>query len=270
MPRLRDAMIQWGETIEPLQPGEAVACASDRACADNLEDPETTGIPPEVMPEIDIEARAATVTYAHNGKLKRDRYPRVKLKTRRVVIVLHQTGVERSEARCDERAHLVTCHRLIGPTGRRYRVHPLDVRLVAANRLDRAPWHAINIEVAGNFEGEDGSGVWWNPARYGRGRAGVAQIRALREEIVEITREVRQTYAAEVTAIVPHRVSGIDERGRPNRPIDCGSRLWAEGGEWAGAMLGLQIPAVGWKIGGEPVPETWHGPYYDRCKATIP
>lgn len=248
--QLLDAMPDWDP--DPPEPGELEECAAGRQCADDLENPFAPGEPPAVYPVVDLEAEAAKVTYP-SGKVKRTRFPRANLANRKVVIALHQMGVERADS--STRWKHVTAHRVIAPAGRRLRLHPLDVRLVCTNRLDRHPWHAIGIEVAGNFEETDGDGRWWKPEIYGRGRAGEAQLEALRQEIRDICLEVR-AMGGDVIGIVPHRVAG-QSKGKPNRPLCCGSRVWIEAGEFMAHMLELAVPAPGWTIGGLPIPTEW-------------
>ena len=204
-----------------------------------------------------VEDRAASSRYGGpTRRTKRTKYPPVDLKSRDVVIVLHQTGFERTARRWKETAHRVTCHRLVDPTGRAFMVHPITTRLVAANRLDRAPWHAISVEVAGNFEREDGSGKYWKPEKFGRGRASDAQIHGARLEVARIIREVQEA-GASVAMIAPHRISGQNAAGKPNRQACPGSRVWLEVGEWCADLFGLATPPEGWECGGAPIPESW-------------
>ncbi len=233
-------------------------CARDREHADAIEcQPDQRRV---VFPVEDLESEAAGTKYP-NGKVKRTRYRRVNLSKRIVLIVLHQTGAERSEFRTQARGRLTTCHRLIGPTGTRYRVHPLNRRLVAANKLDRKPFHAISIEMAGNFEGDDGEGNWYRPDVFGRGRAGEAQLEGGRQEVMAITQEV-EALGGRVVAIAPHRVSGRNRKGKPNRPICCGSRVWSLVGELAAAEYGLRVPGNAQTFGGLEIPDSWHGEYW--------
>jgi hypothetical protein len=207
-------------------------------------------------PVRDLEAQAALATY-DSGARKLTRYPRANLSKRRVVIVLHQTGVERAES--SKRWHLVTGHRVISPTGTRMRLFPLTTRLVAANRFDRAPWHGISIEVAGNFEEFDGDGKWWRPGIYGKGRASDAQLEACCQEVRVICDEVSDL-GGRVEGLAPHRVSGIGRDGRPNKPFCPGSRVWSEVGERMACELGLAVPGAGWTLGGLAVPIDWRSP----------
>lgn len=252
----RDFDPQPGDVCEP---GEGELCEIDRVAGDVM----AAGEPD--YPVVDIEAAAASARY-ESGALKRTRYPLVELRKRKVVVVLHQMGVERAEA--STRWKLVTCHRNIGPSGVRRRVHPLRVRLTAANRVDRSPFHAISIELAGNVEGTDGTGDWWMPNVMGKGRFGEGQIVACRQEVRAICGEVREL-GGQVVAILPHRITGRNAKGKPNRPLCCGSRGWSEIGERSAQELGLQTPAPGFALGGTAIPGTWRGPYADPRRATF-
>jgi hypothetical protein len=256
-----DRLPEWETLLEPPSERDPGECFEARCAADDLEDPNKEGVPPAEYPVVDLEAKAALAAYA-NGVNKRRKYSPVDLTRRRVVIVLHQMGVERSPL--SSRWPLVTAHRVIGPDGTRMRLHPLRTRLVAANRVDRAPWHAISIEIAGNFEGTDGAGDWYKPQIYGRGRMGVAQVLACRQELTEIIVNEVPELGGKVEAIIPHRVTG-QSKGKPNRPICPGSRAWSQVGEWTGAFHGIAVPGPSFKLGGLPVLSSWHGPFFDNC-----
>lgn len=251
------------DVVEACGPGEAIQCALDR-----LE------VAPALrFPVLDLEAKAATARYAdkvdkagkvvRRGAVKRTAYPPVNLQGRKIVIVLHQVGAERSSS--NPRWHLITAHRTIKPDGTRCRLHPLRTRLVCSNAFDRAPFHGIGIEIGGNFEGVDGDGRWYKPDTFGRGRASDAQLEATRQEVAGVCEEIA-ALGFEVYGIAPHRVSGRDAKGNPNRPICPGSRPWSEVGEWAGAELGLRVPGPTFKLGGTPVPPEWHGRHWPRCR----
>lgn len=263
-PYLTDFLEAWNP--DPPEPGEVEACAAERCEADDLEDPAKPGVPPVVYPVVDLEEAANGAKY-RNGKVKRTRYPPVDLSTRRVVIGLHQAGVERSESRWMQTAHRVTCHRAIGPTGNRYKVHPLNRRLVCTNRVDRAPWHCIGIEVLGNFRGMP-NGRHYKPEVFGEGYLGAAQLEALRQEIEAIIAEVLELGGV-VVGILPHRTVGQNSRGVPNRQICCGFEIWSGAGEWAGAELGLRVPGPDWALGGLPIHESWHGEHWPRCERML-
>lgn len=261
LPWLKDALEDWNP--DPPEPGEVEACRADRCAADDLEHPDMPGEAPAVYPVVDLEDAASAVKY-RNGKVKRTRYPVVNLARRKVVIALHQAGVERSEGRWEKSAHRVTCHRAIGPAGNRYRVHPLNRRLVATNRADRDPWHAICIEVLANLKGTP-NGRHYKPETFGEGYLGEAQAVALQQEIEGIIDEVAEDYDAEVVGVLPHRLTGRNSNGRPNRQICCGFEIWRAGGEWAGAELGLRVPSDTFVLGGLPIEPKWHGPLRSKC-----
>lgn len=230
----------------------------------------------KLYPVVDVTKVASLVRYPDRkhkttgkvirvGAVKRTKYAPVDLSKRRILIGLHQTGVNRSEA--NVRAAKITAHRVIGPTGVRYRVHPITVRLDAINRFNRDPWQTVNIEISGNFERVDGKGNWYKPDILGRGRMSEAQVLACRQEIAAIVDEV-EALGFEVEGIVPHCVAG-QEDGKPNRHACPGSRAWSECGEWAAQEFGLAVPAPGWSIGGVPIDPDWHGRYFDVHGRTL-
>lgn len=251
----------WQADAEPLTEEEIAECTLERAACEAR--PTYRNLSEVFYPVVDFREKAAEATYS-NGRNKLTRYRRNDLSKLRVILALHQTGFERSERRLMQSAWRITASRVIGPTGQRYRNFPLDVRLISTNRLDRAPWACIPLEFVGNFERIDGTGTWWAPDRFGRGRATEDQIMGGRAEILAIDRAL-DAIGVDLWGIAPHIVAGRDKRGNPNRHACCASRLWSEVGEWAGAMLGLRIPGPGWSCGGLPIPPEWYGPYHDQC-----
>lgn len=216
------------------------------------------------FPIIDHEEEAARrAKYPKSGESKRFKFPPVKdLSQRDVVIVLHAMGVTRKSS--STRWPLVTGHRVIGPAGERMRIHPPNRRLVAANRLDRRRFHAVSIEMSGNFEGIDGNGNWYKPHKFGAARASVSQILACRQEVIALRDELREDYGVErIYMLAPHRVSGRNKRGVPNRTLDPGSRVWSLVGEWCARHAGFPIPGPGARWAGAPIEDDWHGPYWE-------
>lgn len=260
--RTTDAGDDWTEpdVDESCGPGDVEGCERDRKAGDEL----VARSPVVVYPVRDLQEQARLAKY-DDGRFKRTAYAPVDLRGRTVVIGLHQTGAERPES--SKRWHLTTAHKVIGPSGVIYKLHPLRTRLVAINRLDRAPYHAISIETGGNFEGTDGLGDWYMPGKLGRGRASEAQLGAIVQACGSICDEVL-ALGGKVVAIVPHRISGRDKRGKPNRPLCPGSRVWSEAGERFASERGLQIPADGFALGGTPIPKGWHGRYFRPQLAT--
>lgn len=217
--------------------------------------------PGKIYPVQDLMTKAATARYA-DGRVKRTAYPRVDLSKRRVLIWLHQVGAERADS--NARWHLTTAHSAIKPSGTRCRLHPVNVRLVCQNRGDRSPWAGVGIEIGGNFEGVDGTGNWYRPDKFGRGRMSDAQVDATRQEVVAVIQAVADLGGV-VEGIAPHIIAGRDKAGRPNRQLCPGSRAWSQVGEWAGAELGLKIPGPKFHLGGMPIPPSWYGPHRARC-----
>lgn len=230
------------------------ACLEERASAPLVEVPTI----------VDVTDRAARAVYSSGsvkGKAKRTLYPRNVLAKRRVIVALHQMGVEVPTSWPSW--WKVTCHYAVRPDGSIARVHPIDVRLISTNRADRSPFACVAIEFAGNFEGVDGTGNWAWPDRNGHGRAGEAQLRSGLWLLAHIKAEV-EAAGGILEGVIPHRTTGRDEHGKPNRQICPGSRVWSGVGERGAADLGLAIPGPTWKAGGLTIPDVWHGPDFQR------
>lgn len=253
---------------DPPTPEELEECKVARgACL--LAPPE---LPEETrFPVVDMLDRGAKSRYRSSipgklGKLKRTRYKHLsieQMRDRKVIIVVHQAGVERTEHRWQQTAWKVTCQSAIGPEGVRYRVHPPFARLIASNRMDRSPYHTINIEVLGNFEGVEGKGNWYKPERLGYGELGEQQAGALEAEIrywIDWCHE----HGIEVYMIAPHRISGRSSSGKPNRQICCGSGPWRVA-EKVSAETQTPIPADDLKLGGLTVDPQWYSELHGHC-----
>lgn len=211
---------------------------------------------------VDLEAAAAKSRYRTSGKIKRTKFKPVDLRKRVVIIVLHQAGAKRGESTTAKRGPEYTCHRLIGPTGVRYRVHPIDCVLEAADAFNYRPFHALDIEFGGNFAGIAGDPrTFWRPDVLGRSVLTPAQAKAGLDEITQLISEV-EAEGAIVRGIAPHRVSGNDKHGKPNRPICCGSEIWSIVGERAAMQHGLLVPGPDQTWGGLRIHDAWHGVYY--------
>lgn len=222
--------------------------------------------PGEYRPVINLRDAAAKATYA-DGRNKRKAYPPVDLHARRVVAMVHQAGFT---WKATNPGHAkITGHGAIRVDAAILDLHPPTTRLVAGNRIDRDPWHGVHLEVVTNAEGLDGSGNWYRPDVFGRGRASDAQIDSARQWLATLQSTLARE-GVELYGVLPHIVTGRDKRGKPNRTIDPGSRLHSEVVEWAGAELGLRVPRDGWALGGAPVPLTWHGRYWPRCSRFFP
>lgn len=206
------------------------------------------GWAPEI---IDLRAEAATAKYRGSGRTKLGRFPPRK-PGQVTALAVHQTGVERPIT--SKRYHLISAHYVIRADGALLILFDRDVRLYSSNALDRAPVHAVNVEIAGNFEGVDGSGRWYKPEKFGRGRATPEQLRTLRWLIDDLI-QCERNFAR----VLPHRISGrTKRRGKwvPNRPICPGSRVW-KCAESHALSRGLSVPEDGETFGGLPVPPEW-------------
>lgn len=214
---------------------------------------------------INLRDEASAAKYA-DGRNKRRAYPPVDLSKRRVFAMIHQTGFTWKAT--NPRHALITAHGAIRVDAAILDLHPVETRLVAGNRIDRAPYHGIHLEIVTNAEGVDGSGNWYKPDVFGRGRATDAQLDAARQWLAALQSGLAQRGIA-LEGVLPHIVTGRDRNGRPNRTIDPGSRIHAEVVEWAGAELGLAVPRDGWSLGGAPVPLSWHGRHWPRCRRFV-
>ena len=210
-------------------------------------------------PVINLEEKAKGVRYrirkngrmVMEGKVKRTKYRKRKLRDVKTAVV-HQVGAERKAS--SSRWIYITANSVIRTDGARLRLFPLWCRLICSNGFDRRPHHAVGIEVGGNFEGEDGRGNWYEPKKFGRGRASLHQLIGLAFELAGIHAELQEAGGG-LELIAPHRVSG-QRKGKPNRPLCPGSRLW-QAAEHVAWRLGVPVPAGGWKLGGTPIPVSW-------------
>lgn len=250
--RADDACEDWPDV--EVDGADAGRCALDRLVVEPIE------IPAWGPKVVDLTDRAASSKYA-DGRVKRTAFPRVVLAKRRVVVGLHQMGVEVPVSWPSW--HKVTAHYVVLPDGSIVENHPIDVRLICTNRFDRAPWHCIGIEFAVNAEGVDGSGRWAGPAKNGRGRVSDRQVTAGRWLVGEIAASLRAR-GHDLEAVVPHRVAGRSRKGVPNRQICPGSRIWGEVGEWSAVEHSLAIPGPDFKLGGLTIPPEWRSPHYEN------
>lgn len=252
---ISDASAHWDEAIDRLEDSDRTHPALRR---DYI---------------VDVRADAAGVRYRPSkrrralglrGRVKRTVYRPVDLSARRVVLMVHQTGVLRTPAQLARRAHLVTAQEVFGPDGTVFLVHPDEIRLIASNRLDRDPYHSINFEFAGNFEGVAGSGRYFNPEQLGRSTMTAECAAAASARITGKVAELRQL-GIEPFMIAPHRIAGRDQWGNPNRQICCGSAAWKVA-ETVAARTGVPVPGHDYKIGGLPIPPSWRSEYFAECR----
>lgn len=209
---------------------------------------------------IDARAKAAKAVYRKTGKNKRTLYPPVVLSKRQVYIALHQMGVDLPPS---WRSYWkVSAHYVVRTDGVVVRNHDLDVQLITTNRYNRAPYHAIAIEFAGNFEGDYKQGNFWHPETNGRTVLSEVQADAGVQLCLAISDELSQQGVA-LAGILPHRIAGRDERGKPNRGGCPGWEIWSQVGEPAAWLLDAPIPGDGFRKGGLSIPHDWHNPDYD-------
>lgn len=222
-----------------------------------LPDCEPVDVDPPELPFrpvfIDMREEASTAKYRHNGKLKISYFRARRLSGVSKCVTWHQTGVERDVD--SKRYHLISSHYAIRRDGAVLWLFDHDVRLLTSNSLDRSPLHSIGVEMCGNFEGEDGSGRWWSPDRMGKGRATEAQLKSA-EWLLDRIRTMTADEGGEITHCFPHRVSGRNSKGKPNRPICPGSRIWSHI-EDLSLQRGMSVPGPKEKFGGSTIPLEW-------------
>lgn len=259
-------------TITRLWP--AIADASDHweDAIDRLSEDEKEAEQPNYR-IVDVRRDAAGVRYKPSkrrrklglpGRIKRTVYPPVDLRTRRVVLVIHQMGVVRTPAQLARRARLVTAQEVWAEDGTVYIVHPDETRLIAANRFDRYPYHSLNFEYAGNFEGTAGSGRFFRPDQLGRSTMTERWENAAASRLIDKIADLRRC-GVEPFMIAPHRVAGRDEDGNPNRQICCGSAQW-QIAERVAAETDVPVPGDNYSIGGLTIPTSWRSLAYSQCR----
>jgi hypothetical protein len=250
LPLLADASDDWGDSAEDLRPTEF-----ERR-----------------YKVVDLRDDAASVRYRPSkrrkalglrGRVKRTRYAPVDLRTRRVVLVVHQTGFIAGRS-IERLAKKITAHEVWNPDGTVYVVHPDNTRLVAANRLDRSPYHAINFETVGNFSGIEGQEQFFRPERLGRSFVTSELAEMMEARLVDRIRGLREI-GIDPYMLAPHRIAGRNEHGEPNRQICCGSGIWSVA-ERVAAQTGVPVPGDDFELGGLPIPASWRTEAYAECR----
>lgn len=261
IPALTDASAQWSEAMERIVDPEPVSFADAEPNEDRS------------YRVVDIREEAKRVRYQASrrrkalglpGRIKRTAYAPVDITKRRVVLVIHQMGVVRSLARLAQRARLVTAQEVWAADGTVYIVHPDETRLIAANRFDRDPYHSINFEFAGNFEGVAGSGRFYKPELFGRSVMTDAWALAAAQRLTDKIIDLRSR-GVEPFMVAPHRVAGHDDEGNPNRQICCGSAQWKIA-ERVAAEMDIAVPGPDYEIGGLTIPEDWRSEAFSDCR----
>ncbi|MGH1343831.1 MAG: hypothetical protein ACRBN8_19900 [Nannocystales bacterium] len=259
-PAISDASTRWQDAIGKLDAAELEQAETD---------PAGEGVDYHL---VDVRDQAKRSRYRPSkrrralglpGRIKRTAYPPVDLSKRRVVLVIHQMGVVRTPAQLRRRAKLVTAQEVWGD-GAVYIVHPDETHLIASNRFDREPYHSINFEFAGNFEGVAGSGRFFKPEQLGRSRMSAAWAQATSSRLTDKIGELRRR-GIEPFMIAPHRVAGRDQDGNPNRQICCGSAQWKIA-ESVAAVCNVPVPGDDYQIGGLPIPAAWRSKFYAECR----
>lgn len=179
---------------------------------------------------IDVRAQAANARYKKSGTLKRSQRRKLSGVTG---ITLHQVAVgepgDPGKVVGVKAYPKMTAHLGVHHNGDVYWIHPFDVRLFAANGLNR---ETINIEVAGKF---------------GKNSKITAVQAAGVRKAIAFARSQGSKEGAKITKIWAHRQSW-DKRGG-----DPGPAIWK-----AGALRsGLTRPVFETRGSGKPIPAAW-------------
>lgn len=162
-------------------------------------------------------------------------------------VVTHQTSVQRSAGVFDRRAHLITCHIAIGPTGLWYLVHPLDAYLPAADLANR---FSVSIEFSGNFEGHPCRGDFYKPSKFGRST--LTDMQRLRGR--QVLRWL-QSQLPSINSCFAHRQFRTGKKAP--KTLDPGWEIYGQINTWAKDELGWAL-RPDWTLGnGSPIPSSW-------------
>jgi hypothetical protein len=166
-------------------------------------------------------------------------------------IMFHQTACWLSNSPDIARCDAVGAHRVIYPDGRRFKLHPLNRRIVHGHGGNN---RCIGYEIDGNFHGVEGRpGTLWRPG----GRAAVLtdeQIEAVKQQARDDIAEVK-AHGGHVTLALRHRQASEDREGDPGSAIDklIVQPIMRE--------HGLGDGGPGWvfpdRNGGRPIPVEW-------------
>lgn len=187
-------------------------------------------------------------------------------------LVWHQTGFTWRpwEKRKWSSHHKINAHLCIDTNGNILVLHPFFQKLWTANGFNSS---CVSIEIMGNFEGEQGTGNWYKPEKFGYGRPTEAQITSARALTCVLAnpgmipddapaaflewRRCKSGTSAPLTYVYAHRQSGT-RGGKPTRPLDPGSEVWQKVGQWAVVHYRLSDGGDGFCLPGAlPIPESW-------------
>jgi hypothetical protein len=175
------------------------------------------------------------------------------------LVVLHQTG---TGPLSDATAVRVKAHALVLDAGEVVQLHPWLSRM----RWGSGPGgngRGVNVEIRANLPGRyvGSAGRWWRPDLIPPERWDAAERRAQVFAARDLLRVLRDSLPA-LRYVCPHRTLQKGKGGC------CGPDLWREAGEWAIAVLGLELLPAGPRGSGPPPawrtePTIWPEPTSD-------
>jgi len=190
-----------------------------------------------------------------------------------VRICLHQTAFtwkpyrELKAANKWSSHHKINAHLCFDTDGSILLIHNFMYYLWTANSYN--PSVLGSWEIMGNFEGIQGTGNWYKPDKFGRGRPTRLQLLRVRQMLFWILnpeegpsddampialREWRR--AARDLGYNPVKWINAHRQSTDDRELDCGSECWYHVGRWAvEALSGLSLGPVAGK--GLELPAEW-------------
>jgi hypothetical protein len=159
--------------------------------------------------------------------------------------------------------HKINAHVCFDTNGAILLLHSFVYYLWTANGFNA---ECLSFEIMGNFEGEQGTGNWYRPEKFGKGRPAAIQLKRCRQltywllnpgdgpEDIPAPLQAWRDAVAELgynplKYVNAHRQSGT-KNGKPNRPLDPGSEVWTNVGVWTQEQYGLSDGGVGFHLPG--------------------
>lgn len=162
--------------------------------------------------------------------------------------------------------HKINAHICMDTDGAILLLHNFMYYLWTANSFNR---DCISIEIMGNFEGLLGSGNWYKPDKFGRGRPTRIQLVRSRQltkwlldpeqgpaddELPKPLLEWRQ--AVRELGFNPLKWDNTHRQATNDRPLDCGSECWYHVVLWGADKI--ESLTVGPEAGkGQEIPDEW-------------
>lgn len=160
--------------------------------------------------------------------------------------------------------HKINAHGCLDTDGSILLLHPLRAYLMTANHFNPV---CLSWEIMGNFEGIFGTGDWYKPGKFGRGRPKRIQLIRARQLTLWLLDPEQGPPDDELPAPLlawreecrihgnPLKYVNAHRQGTDNRNLDSGSEPWYHVGQWSAIHTTLEVgPVVG---NGRPLPKAW-------------